>query len=95
LILPPSANYRRGLFFGGESVAKHKSEQPVEQVETVAVLEETPAGVQLPRWRVRPKGSEAWQAVEAETAEDAVRAYNGRGLAGRVYAFKQLDVERV
>lgn len=83
-------------------MAKQKAEQPVEQaetvaeqVETVAVLEETPAGVQLPLWRVRPKGAEEWQAVEAETAEDAVRAFNGRGLAGKVYPFKQLDIERV
>jgi hypothetical protein len=95
LILPPSANYRRGLFFGGESVAKQKTEQPVEQVETVAVLEETPAGVQLPQWRLRPKGSEAWQTIEAETLEDAIRAFNGRGTGGRAYAFGQLEIEKV
>jgi hypothetical protein len=94
LILPPSANYRRGLFFGGESVAKQKSE-PVDQVETVAVLEETPAGVQLPQWRLRPKGSEAWQTIEAETLEDAIRAFNGRGTGGRAYAFGQLEIEKV
>lgn len=75
-------------------MAKKQSEQP-EIVETVAVLEETPPGVQLPRWRVRPRNTDAWQPVEAETAEDAVRAFNGRGLAGRVYAFKQLDIERL
>ena len=75
-------------------MAKKQSE-PTEIVDTVAVLEESPPGVQLPRWRVRPRNTDAWQSVEAETAEDAVRAYNGRGLAGRVYAFKQLDIERV
>ena len=75
-------------------MAKKQSE-PTEIVETVAVLEESPPGVQLPRWRVRPRNTDAWQSVEAETAEDAVRAYNGRGLAGRVYAFKQLDIERL
>ena len=75
-------------------MAKKQSEQP-EIVETVAVLEESPPGVQLPRWRVRPRNTDAWQSVEAETPEDAVRAFNGRGLAGRVYAFKQLDIERV
>ena len=75
-------------------MAKKQSEQP-EIVETVAVLEESPPGVQLPRWRVRPRNTDTWQSVEAETAEDAVRAYNGRGLAGRVYAFKQLDIERL
>ncbi len=75
-------------------MAKKQSE-PTEIVETVAVLEESPPGVQLPRWRVRPRNTDTWQSVEAETPEDAVRAFNGRGLAGRVYAFKQLDIERL
>ena len=37
-------------------MAKQKAEvaEPVEAVETVAVLEETPPGVQLPRYRMRP-----------------------------------------
>ena len=74
-------------------MAKKQSEPEI--VETVAVLEEIPPGVQLPRWRVRPRNTDAWQSVEAETPEDAVRAFNGRGLAGRVYAFKQLDIERL
>lgn len=76
-------------------MAKQQKSEPTEIVETVAVLEESPPGVQLPRWRVRPRNTDTWQSVEAETPEDAVRAFNGRGLAGRVYAFKQLDIERL
>ena len=75
-------------------MAKKQSEQP-EIVDTVAVLEESHPGVQLPRWRIRPRNTDTWQSVEAETAEDAVRAFNGRGLAGRVYAYKQLEIERL
>jgi hypothetical protein len=75
-------------------MAKQQKSEP-EIVETVAVLDESPPGVQLPRWRVRPKGSETWQDVEAETLEDAIRAFNGRGNTGKVFPFKQLDIERV
>ena len=75
--------------------AKDKPVQQEPEVDTVLVVAETPPGVTLPRWRVRPKGTEIWHDVEAETVEDAVRAYNGRGNSGRVFPFKALEIERV
>jgi hypothetical protein len=70
--------------------------EPVEAVETVAVLEETPPGVQLPRYRLRPLGSNGdWRIVEAESIEDAIRAYNGNGNGGTVYTRKKLEIEAV
>ena len=79
-------------------MAKQKAEavEPVEVVETVAVLEETPPGVQLPRYRLRPLGSGGdWRIVEAETIEDAIRAYNGNGNGGVVLTRKKLEIEVV
>lgn len=76
-------------------MAKTKEAVAVGDVETVLVVAETPKGVTLPRWRVRPRGAEQWQDVEAETVEDAVRAFNGRGNSGRVYTFKTLEIEQV
>ena len=76
-------------------MAKAKEAVAVGDVETVLVVAETPKGVTLPRWRVRPRGAEQWQDVEAETVEDAVRAFNGRGNSGRVYTFKTLEIEQV
>jgi len=79
---------------------KAEAEEPVEQVtesvETVAVLEETPPGVQLPRYKMRPLGSGGdWRIVEAETIEDAIRAYNGNGNGGVVLTRKKLEIEAV
>lgn len=76
-------------------MAKAKDKPAEPDVDTVLVVEETPPGVTLPRWRVRPKGTETWQDVEAETVEDAIRAFNGRGNVGKVFPFKQLDIERL
>jgi hypothetical protein len=83
-------------------MAKQKAEaaDPVEQVtesvETVAVLAETPPGVQLPRYKMRPLGSGGdWRIVEAESIEDAIRAYNGNGNGGTVYTRKKLEIEAV
>jgi hypothetical protein len=78
------------------SVAKHSKEKavdPVESVETVAVLEESPQGVQLPRWRLRPIGTQEWRTVEAESVEDAIRAFNGNGNGGTVFTRKKLEIE--
>jgi hypothetical protein len=80
------------------SVAKHSKEKavdPVESVETVAVLEESPQGVQLPRWRLRPIGTQEWRTVEAESVEDAIRAFNGNGNGGTVFTRKKLEIEEV
>jgi hypothetical protein len=79
-------------------MAKQKAEvaDVVENVETVAVLEETPSGVQLPRYRLRPLGSGGdWRIVEAESIEDAIRAYNGNGNGGVVLTRKKLEIEAV
>jgi hypothetical protein len=79
-------------------MAKQKAEavEPVEVVETVAVLEETLPGVQLPRYKMRPLGSGGdWRIVEAETIEDAIRAYNGNGNGGVVLTRKKLEIEAV
>jgi len=83
-------------------MAKQKAEaveqvaEPVEVVETVAVLEESPPGVQLPRYKMRPLGSGGdWRIVEAESIEDAIRAYNGNGNGGTVYTRKKLEIEAV
>jgi hypothetical protein len=79
-------------------MAKQKAEvaDVVENVETVAVLEETPPGVQLPRYKMRPLGSGGdWRIVEAETIEDAIRAYNGNGNGGVVLTRKKLEIEAV
>lgn len=77
-------------------MAKAKDKPAAEpEVDSVLVVDETPPGVVLPRWRIRPKGSEQWQDVEAETVEDAIRAFNGRGNVGKVFPFKQLDIERL
>ena len=67
--------------------------EPVESVETVAVLEESPQGVQLPRWRLRPIGTQEWRTVEAESVEDAIRAFNGTGNGGTVFTRKKLEIE--
>ena len=65
-----------------------------ESVEIVAVLEETPPGVQLPRYKMRPLGSGGdWRIVEAESIEDAIRAYNGNGNGGVVLTRKKLEIE--
>ena len=77
-------------------MAKHSKEKavdPVESVETVAVLEESPQGVQLPRWRLRPIGTQEWRTVEAESVEDAIRAFNGNGNGGTVFTRKKLEIE--
>ena len=79
-------------------MAKHSKEKavdPVESVETVAVLEESPQGVQLPRWRLRPIGTQEWRTVEAESVEDAIRAFNGNGNGGTVFTRKKLEIEAV
>ena len=72
---------------------KEKPVEPVESVETVAVLEESPQGVQLPRWRLRPIGAQEWRTVEAESVEDAIRAFNGSGNGGTVFTRKKLEIE--
>jgi hypothetical protein len=52
--------------------------------------------VQLPRYRLRPLGSGGdWRIVEAETIEDAIRAYNGNGNGGVVLTRKKLEIEAV
>lgn len=75
--------------------SKEKAVEPVESVETVAVLEESPQGIQLPRWRLRPIGTQEWRTVEAESVEDAIRAFNGNGNGGTVFTRKKLEIEEV
>jgi hypothetical protein len=75
--------------------SKEKAVEPVESVETVAVLEEAPPGVQLPRWRLRPISTQEWRTVEAESVEDAIRAFNGNGNGGTVFTRKKLEIEEV
>lgn len=75
-------------------MAKHKHEKPEEQPESEPLPEVVAEPrVVLPLWAVKRK-SEAGepQLIEAETLEDAIRAFNGSsGMAGP----NDLTVERV
>jgi hypothetical protein len=78
-------------------MAKEKSDatapESVEAVESV----ESVAPVQtrlMTGWRLRPRVGGDWFEVQADTLEDAVRAFNSAGgRGGRTLAAKQLEIE--
>lgn len=70
--------------------ATPESVETVEGVETVAPVEARP----VTGWRLRPRVGGEWVEVQADTLEDAVRAFNGAGgRGGRTLAAKQLEIE--
>ena len=67
-----------------------ESVEAVESVESVAPVQTRPVS----GWRLRPRAGGDWFEVNADTVEDAVRAFNSAGgRGGRTLAAKQLEIE--
>ena len=77
-------------------MAKKSDATTPESVETVESVESV-APVQtrlVTGWRLRPRVGGDWVEVQADTLEDAVRAFNSAGgRGGRTLAAKQLEIE--
>lgn len=67
-----------------------ESVEAVESVESVAPVQTRP----VTGWRLRPRAGGDWFEVNADTVENAVRAFNSAGgRGGRTLAAKQLEIE--
>lgn len=67
-------------------MAKAKAEE--------SAVEAVPEAPRVTGWRLRPRVGGEWVEVQADTLEDAVRAFNGAGgRGGRTLAAKQLEIQ--